>query len=320
MKIFVTRAISVAGIDQIRAAGHEVVGLSPTSLATEELIAELKAHDPDAVLCLLTDHINASVFDAAPRAKIFANYAVGFDNIDLSAAAARDILVTNTPDVLTEAVAEYTVALTLALSKRIVEADRFLRDGNYIGWEPLLLLGTELHGKTLGIVGCGRIGRRVAEIMRHGFGMRIVYHDRQANTELETALDATYAADLDSLLADADVVSIHLPLTDTTRHLFGAETFAKMKRTALLINTARGPIIDEAALAAALGEDIIAGAGLDVFEEEPKVHPALLSRSDVIVTPHIASATNEARDAMSVVAAENILIALQGETPPNLVS
>lgn len=321
MNIFVTRTIPSRGIDMLRSAGHHVVvhdGDAP--LTHDALIIALQKYDPDAVLCLLTDTIDDAVFDAAPRAKIFANYAVGFDNIDRAAAAQRGVLVTNTPDVLTEAVAEYAAALTMALSRRVVEADRFVRDERYNGWEPLLLLGTELSGKTFGIVGCGRIGTRVAEIMHHGFGMQIRYYDRAPNEELNAGLNATYEEDLDALLAASDVVSIHLPLTDVTRHLFNIERFTAMKSGAFLINTARGPIIDEAALAAAIRAKQIAGAALDVFEHEPSVHPDLVTHHNVILTPHIGSATHEARDAMSEIAATNILAALNGETPPNVVT
>lgn len=321
MKIFVTRTIPNAGILKLTEEGHEVVVHDgPVPLSPSELVATLNEHNPDAVLCLLTDKIDATVFDAAPHAKVFANYAVGFDNIDLTAAKERGVLITNTPDVLTEAVAEYTVSLILALGRRVVESDHFLREGNYHGWEPLLLLGTELKGKTLGIVGCGRIGRRVAEIMHRGFGMKIIYHDRTENEELETVLHATYAPELSTLLLQADVVSIHLPLTEGTHHLFNEDLLRTMKPSALLINTARGPIIDEVALARALTEGVIAGAALDVFEKEPDVHADLLAAPNTILTPHLGSATNEARNAMSVVAAENILAALHGETPPNLIS
>ncbi len=316
MKIFVTRNIPPIGPEKLRAAGHEVViaerddGLTPA-----ELIERLRREDPDAVLCLLTDRIDTEVLAAAPQAKIFANYAVGYDNIDLEAARERGVIITNTPDILTEAVAEHTVALILSLARRVVEADRFTREGRYQGWDPLLLLGLELKGKTLGLVGGGRIGGRVAEILHRGFGMNVSYHDQRQNTALETGLAATFRPELDALLAEADVISIHLPLTDSTRHLFDTETFARMKPSALLINTARGAIVDEAALAAALREKVIAGAAIDVFENEPAVHPELLPLSNVILTPHIASATREARDAMSLMAADNISAVLAGRPP-----
>ena len=318
MKIFVTRKIPEVGLTKLETAGHEVVVSDKDGVLTpEELVERLKAENPDAVLCLLTDKIDGEIFDAAPNAKIFANYAVGFDNIDLKEAKQRQIVITNTPDVLSEAVAEHTVALVLAIARRIVESDRFMRDGHYQGWGPLLLLGTELKGKTLGIVGCGRIGQRVAEIMHHGFGMKISYYDRQKNETLDSELSATFAPELDELLKTADVISLHLPLTKDTKHLINSARMGLMKSSSLLINTARGAIIDESALAEALQAGTIAGAALDVFENEPAVHPELLPLANVILSPHIASATVEARNEMSIVAANNILAILNGESPLN---
>lgn len=316
MKIFVTQKIPAAGLEKLSAAGHEViVSEADGALPKAELVAKLRQLDPDAVLCLLTDTIDDEVLAAAPRARIFANYAVGFDNIDLEAAKRRNIVVTNTPDVLTEAVAEHAAALILALGRRVVEADRFMREHRYTGWDPLLLLGMEFKGKTLGVAGTGRIGKRTAEIMHHGFGMNVAYFDRQPNQAFEAELTATFMPDIGSLLATADVISIHLPLTDDTRHLIDTAALASMKPTALLINTARGPIVDEAALAAALQAGTIAGAALDVFEHEPEADPALLPLQNVILTPHIASATHEARDRMSIMAADNILAVLAGSAP-----
>lgn len=318
MKIFVTRKIPDAGIKKLEADGHTVVVSEKDGVLTHtELIASLKSENPDAVLCLLTDKINSEVFDAAPNAKIFANYAVGFDNIDLKEAKQRKIIITNTPDVLSEAVAEHTVALILAIGRRLAESDQFVRERQYKGWDPLLFLGTEFRGKTLGIVGCGRIGRRVAEIMHHGFGMKIAYYDRSRNTSFDSDLSAVFTPELDELLGMADVLSIHLPLNDETRHLFNKARLNKMKPTALLVNTARGPIINEESLAETLKSGVIAGAALDVFENEPAVHPNLLTLPNVILSPHIASATIEARNEMSVVAADNIIAVLNGHNPLN---
>ena len=320
MKVFVTRNIPAIGLDKLKTAGHDViVSEKDGALTHEELTAQLSTENPDAVLCLLTDKITGDVFDRAPNAKIFANYAVGFDNIDLEEAKKRGVAVTNTPDVLTEAVAEHAVALILSVGRRIVESDQFLRSGQYEGWDPTLLLGMEFKGKKLGIVGCGRVGQRVAEIMHKGFGMNILYNDQRPNDQLESELGAEFVPELDDLLTEADVVSIHLPATPDTLHLFSEARLAKMKKTALLINTARGSIIDEAALAKALASGAIASAGLDVFENEPNVHPGLLSLSNVIVTPHTASATKEARDRMSVMAADNIIAVLDGQSPLNSV-
>lgn len=319
MKIFITRQIPEVGIEKLRATGHEVVVAGTEPLEQADLVARLKETSPDAVITLLTDKIDAAVFDAAPHAKIFANYAVGFDNIDLKAAKDRGIVVTNTPEVLTEAVAEHTAALIVAAGRRLVEADAFLRAGEYRSWDPLLLLGMEFKDKTLGIVGCGRIGRRLAEIMHHGFGMDIAYFDRKPDPSLESALGARYAPEIDELLSISDVVSVHLPLTDETRHLFGRERFSKMKPSALFVNTARGAIVDEAALADALSSGRLSGAALDVFENEPGVHPELLKAKNVLMTPHIASATREARDQMSIVAADNVIAVLEGRPPLNPV-
>ncbi|MEX2340766.1 MAG: D-glycerate dehydrogenase [Candidatus Paceibacterota bacterium] len=227
--------------------------------------------------------------------------------------------ITNTPDALTETVAEHTVALILSLGRRVVESDRFLREGKYKGWDPMLLLGMEFKNKTLGIVGCGRIGGRVAEIMHKGFGMKIAYYDRNQNDPLESELSATFMPELDDLLSSSDIVSLHLPATPETQHLLNEERLTKMKPTALLINTSRGSVVDEAALAKALKTDTITGAALDVFENEPDVHPELLALENVILTPHIASATLEAREQMSIIAADNIIAVLNNQSPPNPV-
>lgn len=319
MKIFVTRNIPVAGIEKLKASGYEVIISDKNDALTQgELIEQLKTLNPDAVLCLLTDKIDAAVFDAAPNAKIFANYAVGFDNIDLAEAKKRGVAITNTPGVLTEAVAEHAAALILAIGRRIVEADDFLRNDKYKGWDPMLLLGIELKGKTLGIVGCGRIGQRLAEIMKNGFGMKIIYNDQNRNESLETELAAEFH-EIDSLLKEADVVSIHLPATEETAHLFNKDNLAKMKSSALLINTARGSIIDEAALVEALNKKTIASAALDVFEDETSVNRDLASLTNVVLTPHIASATLEAREQMSIIAADNIISVLNNQPPQNPV-
>lgn len=319
MKIFVTRQIPEVGIHKLQAAGHEVIVSGREPLDHNVLVERLKRENPDAVITLLTDKIDDAVFDAAPSAKIFANYAVGFDNIDLKAAKERGVVVTNTPDVLTEAVAEHTAALIVSAGRRVVEGDSFLRAGSYQSWDPLLLLGMEFKGKTLGIAGCGRIGKRLAEIMHHGFGMKIAYFDRERNEQLDGELQAKYVPDIDELLSLSDVISVHLPLTDETRHLFNQERFLKMKPGSLFVNTARGPIVDEAALADSLRSGQLSAAALDVFENEPAVHPELLKSKNVVVTPHIASATREARDQMSVVAADNVLAVLAGQTPLNPV-
>ncbi|OGG61083.1 hypothetical protein A3C87_02945 [Candidatus Kaiserbacteria bacterium RIFCSPHIGHO2_02_FULL_49_34] len=315
-KIFVTRAISEAGIAKLRNAGHDVIVSQKNGVLTrEELIDALRAEPYDAVLSLLTDHIDAEVFDAVPSAKIVANYAVGFDNIDIGAAKERGVTITNTPGVLTQAVAEHAFALLFAIARRIPESDRFTRAGKYVGWEPELLIGTELKGKTLGLLGAGRIGGEVARIAL-AFGMKVLYYDIAQSAPIDE-LGAQYAATVDEVLRAADFVSIHVPLLPTTQHLMNAERLALMKKTAYLINTSRGPVIDEEALVAALRNGTIKGAALDVFEHEPLLTEGLTELENVVLTPHTASATQEARDAMSLLAAENIIAFLNGETPPN---
>lgn len=320
MKIFITRKISSRGIELLKSKGYEVF-VSPHDrvLDKDELMKYLAEGKYDAVLCLLTDKIDAEVLDVAGKqCKIFANYAVGFDNIDVQAAEERGIMVTNTPGVLTATVAEHTFALMLAIAHRIAESDRFARAGKYVGWAPELLLGSDVSGKTLGVIGLGRVGSRVAHHAVKGFDMRVLYHDPKRNEEFEKEFGAEYR-ELDELLKEADFVSIHVPLLLSTHHLINAEKFKLMKPTAYLINTARGPIVDERALAEALRQGVIRGAAIDVFENEPKIEPGLLGLENVILTPHTASATEDTRQKMGELAAQNIIEALEGRTPPNLV-
>lgn len=320
-KIFITRKVPDAGIEKLKEKGYSIA-VSPYDrvLAKDELVAELKKGRYDAVLCLLTDKIDAEVFDAAgTQVKIFANYAVGFDNIDLEAARERGIVISNTPDVLTDTVAEHTFALMLAIMHRVAEADRFTRAGRYKGWAPMLLLGTDLSRKTIGIIGLGRIGARVAHHAVRGFDVKIIYHDLKRNDAFEQEAGAEYKEQLEDLLREADVVSIHVPLLDSTRHLINAQRLAQMKPTAYLVNTSRGPVIDEAALVEALRTGTIKGAALDVYENEPALAPGLAELENVILTPHIASATEETRGKMSELAAENIIAVLEGGEAPNAV-
>lgn len=321
MKIFITRAIPIRGVDLLKAKGYEVV-VSPKDrvLSKRELIRALKRNRYDAALCLLTDKIDDEIFVAAgPQCKIFANYAVGFDNVDLAAAKGRGVMVTNTPDVLTETVAEHTFALMLAISHRIAEADAFMRAGKYKSWAPMLLLGSDLSRKALGVLGLGRIGSRVAYHAKKGFEMEVIYYDPKRNEQFEKEYGARYSPTVEEVLKTADYVSIHVPLLPQTQHLMNAKRFKMMKRSAYLVNTSRGPIVDEKALAIALKKGIIRGAAIDVFEHEPKMEPALRKLPNVIVTPHIASATEETRQKMGEVAARNIIEALEGRMPPNLV-
>jgi len=266
-----------------------------------------------AIVALLTDRIDEDLLARAPNLSVVANVAVGVDNIDLDACAARGVVVTNTPDVLTEATADLAFGLLLAAARRICEGDRLVRAGGWTGWTPTFMLGQPVHGMTLGIVGLGRIGRAMARRAR-GFGMPVLYHQRERVQEgFERALGATWVPSLDDLCAASDAVTIHVPLTDATRHLFDAPRLARMRPGSVLVNTSRGPIVDEAALAQALAAGRPGAAGLDVFEREPAVAPALLERQDVVLTPHIGSADTATRIAMARIAAENVLRLLAGE-------
>jgi glyoxylate reductase len=315
-KVFVTQNIPGVGVDMLRKTCDVRVAPQKGPISRKELIKGVKW--ADALLSLLTNKIDAEVMDANPNLKIIANYAVGFDNIAVPEATKRGIPVTNTPGVLTESVAEHAVALMLAVGKRVVEADAFLRAGKYKSWDPFLLLGTEFDGKTAGIVGVGRIGSVFCKFA-NALNMKIVYTDVNRTPEIEEKYGAQYLS-LDELLKRSDVISIHVPLLPTTRHLINADKLKLMKKTAFLINTSRGPVIDEKALVVALKKGQIRGAGLDVLEFEPKLAPGLAKLKNVVVTPHIASATEEARNEMSILAAKNILAVLNGETPPALVN
>jgi len=320
MNIYVTRKIPQSGIDILRDAGHDVdVSDKDGVLTKQELIEALQEKEYDAVLCLLTDDIDAEVFDAAPNAKIFSNYAVGYNNIDTEAAKERGVTITNTPGILTDSVAEHTFALLMTIARRAVEADRFTRAGKYDGWAPELFLGAGLRGKTLGILGAGRIGLRVAEIAARGYEMRVVYYDIQRNAELEESVGAEFRATSEEVLAEADFVTVHVPLLESTKHLINKTRLNAMKSTAYLINTSRGPVVDEHALVDALTAHKIRGAALDVFEDEPKLADGLTALDNVIVTPHIASATQETRNKMSEMAAQAIIDALSGKRPEHIV-
>lgn len=279
-----------------------------------------RVKDKDGLLCLLNDRIDRTVIEAATRLRIIANYAVGFDNIDLETVNRRKIPVTNTPDVLTEATADLTMGLVISIARRIVEADRYLRDGRFKGWAPELMLGSDIHGKTLGLIGMGRIGRAVAE-RAHGFSMRVLYHDPgRLSVDEERTRRVEYRT-LEDLLKDADFVSVHVPLDERTKHLISAMQLGAMKKTAYLINTARGAIIDESALVRALKDGEIAGCALDVFENEPTVHADLIRMHNVVLVPHIGSASVEARTKMAFMACDNLIAVLvSGKRPPNIVN
>jgi len=318
MKIYVTRSIPEPGISMLKKAGHKV-SVYPGTEAIPRATLLKNVKGVDAILALLTDKIDAEVMDTAGKQlKIISNYAVGVDNINVPEAKKRNILVSNTPGVLTESVAELTFALLISSAKRIAEADKFTRAGKYQGWGPKLMLGADLKDATLGIVGLGRIGSRVAEMAVCGMGMKVVYNDVKPNKDFEKQLGAKFLK-LDALLKQADFVSIHVPLLPTTRHLIGEKQLKMMKKTAYLINTSRGPIIDEKALVKALKSKQIAGAGLDVFEFEPKLAPGLEKLDNVTLTPHIASGSIHTRSEMSRIAAQNILDALSGKKPKFLI-
>jgi glyoxylate reductase len=273
----------------------------------------------DGLISLLTDRIDGAFLDACPNIKVVSNYAVGFDNIDVDAATARGVVITNTPGVLTETTADFAFALLMAAARRVVEADRYTREGKWQSWMPMLFLGQDVHHATLGLVGLGRIGAAMARRAR-GFDMTVLYHDVVRREDLDHELGLQYTA-LNDLLRRSDFVSVHTPLTPQTRHLIGAAQFKMMKSTAILINSARGPIVDQDALAEALRSRTIAGAGLDVFEVEPipADHP-LLELDNVVVAPHIASASVATRTKMAMMAAENLVATLEGRRPPNFVN
>lgn len=319
-KVFVTRKIPEVGLDLLKEAGHEVTVSSKDGVLTkDELLASLGEQPYEAIISLLTDPIDVEVFAAVPNAKICANYAVGYNNINLDDAATAGVTITNTPGVLTDTVAEYSVALILAVTKRIPEGDRYTRALKYEGWAPELLLGSDLKGKTLGILGAGRIGTGVAEIMSKGFGMRVIYYDIKPSEHIE-AFGAEFRDTVESVLSEADVVSVHVPLLDSTHHLINAERLTTMKSSAYLVNTSRGPVVDEAALVEALKNGTIRGAGIDVYEDEPNLAYGLPELENVVITPHIASASEETRNKMSEMAAQNVIDYLDGKTPPNVVT
>lgn len=318
-KIFVTRKIPGKALEKLARSGYDVeISEFDRPLEEEELVE--KAKGVDALLTLLTDRIDSDLMDVAgPQLKIVSNYAVGFDNIDMKAATDRGIVVTNTPsDEVNEAVAEHTWALILSLARRIVEADEAVRRGAYKGWEPGIFLGTNLINKTLGIVGLGRIGSMVARRAK-GYNMTILYNKKTRDEEKEKELGIQFAS-LEDLLAKSDFVTMHVPLTEETRHMINKETLAKMKKRSYLINTARGPVVDERDLVEALRSGHLAGAALDVFDNEPNINPELIGMENTILTPHIASATWEAREKYGQLAVDAILDTLGNRKPENLVN
>jgi len=316
-RILISRALPEEVIARARSRADVDLHAGDKPLSKTELIARVK--DREGLVCLITDTIDASVLESCPALKVVSNVAVGFNNIDVAAATKRGVVVTNTPDVLTETTADFAWTLLMATARRVVEADRYVRDGKFTQWEYMVLLGGDVHDKTLGIIGFGRIGRAMAR-RALGFNMRVLYQDAvAADPATERELRAT-RTDTATLLRDSDFVSIHTPLLPDTRHLINAQSLRTMKKTAYLVNASRGPVVDEAALVQALTEGWIAGAGLDVFEEEPKVHPGLMGLSNVVLAPHIASASSDTRIKMAALAVDNCLAVLEGQTPPTPVN
>ena len=309
--VFVTRVIPEAGLRRIKEHTDAEVWTDP--LPPPHAVLRQKVASCDGLVSLLTDRIDAALMDAAPRLRVVSNYAVGFNNVDVPAATARGVAVGNTPGVLTDATADMAFCLLLSAARRLVEGHQYTLAGRWKTWEPLGHLGQDLAGRTLGVVGMGRIGYALAKRCRGGWDMNVLYHDVRRNEQAERDLGARFV-DLDTLLGEADFISIHTDLNDQTRGLFNAERFRKMKRTAVLVNTARGPIVDQKALAAALADGTIFAAGLDVTDPEPPdLNDPLLKLPKVIVAPHIASATVGTRNAMAEICADNLLAGLAGK-------
>ena len=316
--VYVTRMIPEAAIEKLKA--HCDVEISPYDalLPRAEFLEKIKGRD--AVLCMLTDIVDAeAIAAAAPQCRIFANYAVGYNNIDVDACTKAGIIASNTPEVLTNSTADIAWALVFSVCRRIVESDKFMRAGRYKGWGPLLLLGQDITGKTLGVIGAGRIGAAFAR-KSIGFDMKILYTDIARNEKFEAETGATFV-DQETLLKEADIISLHTPLMPSTHHLISDHEFSLMKPTAVLVNSSRGPIIDEKALVRALKEKRIFGAGLDVTENEPDFEPELADLDNVVILPHIASATIETRTAMGMITVDNIIAACcTGELPPTCLN
>ena len=308
-KIFVTRKIPQSGIEKLETSGFEVVVNKKDLLMTrKELLKEFKKNKYDAVLSILTDEIDADVIDMmAPSVKVISQYAVGYNNIDVNYAAQKGIVVMNTPATSGTEVAEHAIALLMCINMEICAMDSFVRGGKYKGWDPMLLRGPSLQGKTLGIIGAGDIGESMARVAYHGLGMDILYYDIRRNTKIESALKAQYVKSVDDLLRQSDVVSLHVPLNPHTFHLIDLDRLAVMKRSSLLINTSRGAVINEKALVTALKSKIIRGAALDVYEDEPALAKGLSKLKNVVLTPHIGSATKINREEMALIATQNII-------------
>jgi len=319
-EIFITRRVFKDAIDILKEEGHTIdINDSDRILPVRELVQ--RAHGKVGLICLLNDRIDSVVMDSLPSLKVISNIAVGYDNIDIPAATQRGIMVTNTPGVLTETTADLAFALLLGAARRIPEADQYTRAGKFKNWQLMQPhMGVDIYGKTLGIVGMGAIGQAVAKRARKGFDMRVIYYSLSRKESVEKEYEAEFV-EFDELLAMSDFISIHVPLTEKTKHIFSTQEFKKMKNIAILINTARGPVVDEAALVEAINDGQIRGAALDVFEEEPSVHPELIKMEEnVVLAPHIGSASIETRLRMAKMAVRNMVEGLKGNRPPNLVN
>jgi lactate dehydrogenase-like 2-hydroxyacid dehydrogenase len=315
--VLVTKRIYPEAIEYLKQHAEVDYAASDDGMTAEELLQGLRGKQ--GVVSQLTDKFTAAVIDQLDGVRVIANVAVGFDNIDVAAATRRKILVTNTPDVLTDTTADFAFALLMAAARRVVEGHLFVHSGQWTKWRIDLLVGQDVHHRTLGIFGMGRIGQAVARRGR-GFDMRILYHDAvRAPEAVEHELGAEFVS-AERLLRESDFVSLHVPLLPHTRHMMSTGQFGMMKPTAILVNTSRGPVVDAAALAEALEKRVIAGAGIDVFENEPQVHPGLLKLENVVLAPHIASASVDTRKKMSMMAAENAVAALEGKRPSNLLN
>lgn len=318
--LLITRRLPASVLERLRASYEVTVNPEDRPLGREALLMALRSFE--ALSPTITDKLDAALLlSTGLKTRVIANFGAGYEHIDLAAAKRANLVVTNTPDALTDATAELTVLLILMASRRAGEGERLLREGKWTGWAPTQLLGTDVKGKTLGLIGFGRIAKEVARRVRAALGMRIAYHSRsRATAEEESALGAEHHATLDGLLAASDVVSLHCPGGAATRHLINAQTLVRMKPTAILINTARGSVVDEDALATALAQRQIAAAGLDVYEREPAVSPALQELENVVLLPHLGSATLEARTAMGMQMADNLDSFFSGRAPPNRVA
>ena len=316
-KVFITRRVFDEAVSFLK--NHVQVDGNPTDQVLAPDALEEGIQDVDGVLALLTDSISPQLMDRCPKLKVIANFAVGFDNIDIKGATERGILVTNTPGVLTETTADFAWSLMLATARRVVEADRFVRAGKFDAWGPRMLLGHDICGKVLGVVGLGRIGQAVAR-RAQGFGMRVLFYDPYPVGDDVAAELGAESVPMDTILRKSDFVSLHVPLLESTRHLIDDEALRSMKTTAILINTSRGPVVDENALVRALTADVIAGAGLDVYEFEPALVEGLMGLDNVVLAPHIASSSHETRLRMCMMAGQNLLSGLNGDRPANLVN